>query len=151
MFVPQCKRPSFRPIQNNSQINRDHLQINLFIIFIQSLPVSINTRQCVVMRRYSSTHSQSRQYTYVSVNLHSPATSLPEKSQEPGPARDMGAPRAQQKFGAPSNRYFSTLFGIGQGWRTFLRAHAQNANNIRRNYFTFGHLSSLEFYFRLLQ
>jgi len=54
-----------------------------------------------------------------------------------GPGQDMWTPWASLKFGAPSNRYSLNICGLGQGWGTLLRAHAQTADNFQRNSFMF--------------
>ena len=43
------------------------------------------------------------------------------------------------------------LFNLGQGWRNFLKARAETADNFRRNSFVCGNLSLLAPYFRIFQ
>ena len=50
--------------------------------------------------------------------------------------------------GSPSR---PIILSLGQGWRTFLKAHAQMADSFRRNSFACGNLSLLAPYFRLFQ
>jgi hypothetical protein len=52
--------------------------------------------------------------------------------------------QGRPKTRAPlKNRHSSNFIGLRQRWLTFLRAHAQNGNNFRRNYFACGNLSLL--------
>jgi hypothetical protein len=44
----------------------------------------------------------------------------------------------QAKIWLPSKPIFFQLFGLGQGWRTFLRVHVHIAGNLRKNSFACG-------------
>jgi len=68
-----------------------------------------------------------------------PGQGRPETSWRPGLANNLAPIKTD------------ILFNLGQGWRNFLRARAETANNFRRNSFAYGNMSLLAPYCRLFQ
>jgi hypothetical protein len=56
--------------------------------------------------------------------------------------RSVGAP-GRLIIWHPSNRHFSSFFGLGQSRKIFLTARVQNADNLRRSCFARGELGSI--------
>ena len=62
-----------------------------------------------------------------------------------------GGPGERNNLAPPQSLYYLKFFALGQGWRTFLRAHAQTTDNFLGNSFACGGLSRLSPNVRLFQ